>query len=32
MSELSLYEITGAFPKLMAQEEMNEEDKNRCLI
>lgn len=29
MSELSLYEITGAFPKLMAQEEMSEEDKNR---
>jgi hypothetical protein len=29
MSELILYEITGAFPKLMAQEEMSEEDKNR---
>lgn len=29
MSELSLYKITGAFPKLMAQEEMSEEDKNR---
>lgn len=27
--ELSLYEITGAFPKLMAQEEMSEEDKNK---
>lgn len=26
---LSLYEITGAFPKLMAQEEMSEEDKNK---
>lgn len=26
---LSLYEITGAFPKLMAQEEMSEEDRNR---
>ena len=26
---LSLYEITGAFPKLMAQEEMCEEDKNK---
>ncbi len=25
---LSLYEITGAFPKLMAQEEMSEENKN----
>lgn len=29
MQELSLYEITGAFPKLMAQEEMSEEDKKR---
>lgn len=27
--ELSLYEITGTFPKLMAQEEMSEEDKNK---
>ena len=27
--ELSLYEITGAFPQLMAQEEMSEEDKNK---
>lgn len=27
--ELSLYEITGEFPKLMAQEEMSEEDKNK---
>lgn len=26
---LSLYEITGAFPRLMAQEEMSEEDKNK---
>jgi hypothetical protein len=26
---LSLYEIIGAFPKLMAQEEMSEEDKNK---
>ena len=26
---LSLYEITGAFPKLMAREEMSEEDKNK---
>ena len=27
--ELSLYQITGAFPMLMQQEEMNEEEKEK---
>ena len=29
MSNLSLYEITNAFPLLMEQEEMTEEDKKK---
>ena len=29
MSNLSLYEITNAFPALMESEEITEEDKNK---
>lgn len=29
MQDLSLYQITNAFPMLMSQEEMTEEDKKK---